>query len=310
MSTKASPSRTSEPPAALASARASRNEKPAPKAPALSAPPAVVFVTGTDEPQIAVTALTSGATDFVTKTVGEEFFDLLAGRLRQALDRVALERAKSAAETELRQANDRLELLVREVHHRVSNSLQMVSSFVSLQASQTEDPGARDALAATQNRIQAISKVHNRLYTRGDPSTIDLDEYLATLVVGLRESLERSETLVDIALHADPIETTPDQAVSVGIIINELVGNAAKYAFIGRDSGTVAIELRAHEDGGFVLLVSDDGHGIDDSAGPTGTGLGMRIVAAMSRSLGCRIERLPCDRGTSYRCRVTGGGAG
>lgn len=268
--------------------------------------PPVVFVTGTDEPQIAVTALTSGATDFVTKTVGEEFFDLLAGRLRQALDRVTLERAKSAAETELRQANDRLELLVREVHHRVSNSLQMVSSFVSLQASQTEDPVARDALAATQNRIQAISKVHRRLYTRGDPSTIDLDEYLSTLVDGLRESLERNETQVDIVLDTDPIETTPDQAVSIGIIINELVGNAAKYAFTGRDNGTVSIELRGHERGGFALLVSDDGHGIDESADPTGTGLGMRIVAAMSRSLGCRIERVPSDKGTCYRCHVAG----
>lgn len=268
--------------------------------------PPVVFVTGTDEPQVAVAALTSGAIDFVTKTVGEEFFDLLAGRLTQALARVALERAKTAAEAELRQANERLELLVREVHHRVANSLQMVSSFVSLQAGQTEDPAARDALAATQNRIQAISKVHHRLYTRDDLSTIDLEQYLSTLVTGLRDSLERSAADIDVTLDADPIETTPDRAVSIGIVINELVGNAAKYAFVGRDSGVVSIELRAYGDGGFELKVSDDGHGIDDTTGPTGTGLGMRIVAAMSRSLGCEIERIPSDTGTCYLCRVAG----
>ncbi len=266
--------------------------------------PPVVFVTGTDEPQVAVKALTSGATDFVTKTVGDEFFDLLAGRLTQALVRVALERAKTEAENELRQANERLELLVREVHHRVANSLQMVSSFVSLQTAQTEDPAAREALASTLNRIQAISKVHHRLYTRQDLSTIDLDEYLSTLVAGLSDSLTRGSTRVNIALDADPIEASPDQAVSLGIVVNELVGNAAKYAFVGLDHGTVTITLRGETDGGYSLTVSDDGHGFDASEGPKGTGLGMRIVAAVSRSLGCEIERIPTERGTCHRCRV------
>lgn len=266
--------------------------------------PPVVFVTGTDEPQVAVKALTSGATDFVTKTVGNEFFDLLAGRLTQALARVSLERAKAAAEAELREANERLELLVREVHHRVANSLQMVSSFVSLQTAQTEDPAARDALAATLNRIQAISKVHHRLYTRHDLSTIDLDEYLSTLVSGLTDSLERGAARIDIALDADPIEASPDHAVSLGIVVNELVGNAAKYAFVGLDHGTVTITLRSTVDGGYALTVCDDGHGFDPNDGPKGTGLGMRIVAAVSRSLGCEIERMPSDRGTCYRCMV------
>ncbi|MFW2348713.1 response regulator, partial [Qipengyuania sp.] len=125
--------------------------------------PAVVFVTGNDDTGIAVDAIHAGAADFVVKTVGESFFDMLAGRFRQAWTRSRLEREKRQAEAELREANERLELLLREVHHRVANSLQMVLSFVSMQANQTEDAGTREVLAATQNRIRAISKVHHKL---------------------------------------------------------------------------------------------------------------------------------------------------
>ena len=108
--------------------------------------PPVVFVTGNDDTQVAVEAIHAGASDFVVKTVGESFFDLLAGRFRQAFTRSRLEREKRAAEADLRAANERLEMLMREVHHRVSNSLQMVLSFVSMQAAQTADPAAREAL--------------------------------------------------------------------------------------------------------------------------------------------------------------------
>lgn len=270
---------------------------------ALSDSPPVVFVTGTDEPQVAVAALTSGATDCVIKTVGEDFFDLLAGRLTQALERVSLERAKAEAERELRAANERLEILVREVHHRVSNSLQMVLSFVSMQANQTEDPAALDALEATQSRIRAISQVHHRLYTRDDTATIDLDEYLGTLVAGLRQNVEDGDGRIRLTLQADPVEATPDEAVSIGIAVNELVNNAAKYAFAETGEGTISVVLRQHGSG-YSVTVQDDGKGFDENAGPKGTGLGMRIVAAVTRGMGCRLERLPGPRGTGYSIGV------
>jgi len=101
---------------------------------ALPGAPPVVFVTGTDDTRVAVAALKSGAADFVIKAVGEDFFDLLASAFTHALEKVALLKAKAEVEDELRQANARLAALVEEVHHRVANSLQLVSSFVSLQA--------------------------------------------------------------------------------------------------------------------------------------------------------------------------------
>ena len=270
--------------------------------------PAVVFVTGNDDTAVAVEAMQAGASDFVVKTVGESFFDLLAGRFRQAFTRNQLEREKRAAEAELRAANERLEMLVREVHHRVSNSLQMVLSFVSMQAGQTADPSAREALQATQNRIQAISKVHHRLYTRDDLTTIDLDDYLGTLVDELRASMEERDRPVTLDLRADPILVSPDEAVSIGVIVNELVSNAAKYAFADGMGGSITIEL-AGQEGGYTLSVVDDGTGFDAAAPAAGTGMGMRIVNAVTRSLDSQLETLAQPKGSAFRLAVKRGKA-
>lgn len=261
--------------------------------------PPVVFVTGNDDTQVAVEAMQAGASDFVVKTVGGSFFDLLDGRFRQALTRSRLEREKRQVEADLRTANERLEMLIREVHHRVSNSLQMVLSFVSMQANQTSDPATRDALETTQNRIQAISKVHHRLYTREDLTTIDLDDYLETLINDLRASIGKREGTVTLALRADPVEVSPDQAVSIGVIVNELVSNAAKYAFTGSSGGSIKIELSQQNDA-YTLSVIDDGVGFDHAAPAQGSGMGMRIVNGVSRSLDGKLELLPADHGTSY----------
>jgi two-component sensor histidine kinase len=262
--------------------------------------PPVVFVTGNDDTAVAVKALHTGALDFVVKTVGDSFFDMLDGRFRQALSRAELERDKRAAENDLRIANERLELLVREVHHRVSNSLQMVLSFVAMQAKQS-DPAVRSALDDIQNRIKAISKVHQRLYTRDDLTTIDLDAYLANLVEDLRSSLPGTAT---IELVAEPVSVSPDTGVSVGVIVNELVSNAAKYAFVASQKGKVLVYLKADDGGGFSITVEDDGDGIDAGRGPVGTGLGTRIVDAIARSLGSKVTTLDRERGTAIGITV------
>ncbi len=266
--------------------------------------PPVVFVTGDDNTQVAVEAMRAGASDFVVKTVGDSFFELLDGRFRQAFARFRLEREKREAEAELRRANERLELLVREVHHRVSNSLQMVLSFVSMQSNQTDEPAARDALESTQNRIKAISKVHHNLYTRDDLSTIDLDAYLQTLAGELRAGFADEGSGVNLEITTEQVEAPPDEAVAVGVVVNELVSNAFKYAFPSGRGGTVTIGLKKIEDG-YSVTVRDDGTGIDGSGTPKGSGLGMRIVNAVSASLGCEVEQVPSDVGTCRRLTVT-----
>ena len=271
---------------------------------ALEEHPPVVFVTGNDDTAVAVKALHAGALDFVVKTVGDTFFDILDGRFRQALSRAKLERDKRAAEAELRLANERLELLVREVHHRVSNSLQMVLSFVAMQAKQSDAPEVRAALDDIQNRIKAISKVHQRLYTRDDLTTIDLDAYLGNLVEDLRESLPEAVT---IELASEPVMVSPDTAVSVGVIVNELVSNAAKYAFDPGQSGQIMVRLESEPAGGFAVTVEDDGSGFDVGDAPVGTGLGSRIVDAIARSLGTKVQSMSTAGGTALRLSVNSG---
>jgi two-component sensor histidine kinase len=267
--------------------------------------PPVVFVTGNDDTAVAVEALQAGALDFVVKTVGESFFDTLDGRFRLALSRAGLERDKRRAEADLRIANERLELLVREVHHRVSNSLQIVLSFVAMQANQSGKGPVRDALEEIQNRIRAVSKVHQRLYTRDDLTTIDLDAYLSNLVDDLRESLSDLSDTVDLRLELEPVAVSPDIAVSVGVIVNELVSNAAKYAFDAGQSGTITVTLAAQGAKGFSVTVDDDGKGIVDGSAPVGTGLGTRIVAAIARSMGTEVKEVSGARGTAMRFVVT-----
>ena len=271
---------------------------------ALEEHPPVVFVTGNDDTAVAVKALHAGALDFVVKTVGDTFFDVLDGRFRQALSRDKLERDKRAAEAELRLANERLELLVREVHHRVSNSLQMVLSFVAMQAKQSVAPEVRAALDDIQNRIKAISKVHQRLYTRDDLTTIDLDAYLGNLVEDLRESIPEAVT---IELASEAVMVSPDTAVSVGVIVNELVSNAAKYAFDPGECGQITVRLESEPAGGFAVAVEDNGSGFDSKDAPVGTGLGTRIVDAIARSLGTKVQVMDKTGGTALRLSVKSG---
>lgn len=272
---------------------------------ALEDHPPVVFVTGNDDTSIAVDALHAGALDFVVKTVGDSFFDLLDGRFRQALTRADLEKAKRRAEVELRAANELLELQVREVHHRVSNSLQMVTSFVGMQASRSDNPAVRTALEDAQHRIAAISKVHQRLYTREDLTTIDLDAYLENLVFELQQGLPRPDQ-VRISVASEPIVVATDVAVSVGIIVNELVANAAKYAFGPEDDGHIEVGLRSLAAGGFAVRIADDGVGIASDTKPLGTGLGSRIVAAVAAGLDSKVETIPQARGSAFEFSVSG----
>ncbi|MEG3124332.1 sensor histidine kinase [Sphingomonas sp. GB1N7] len=251
--------------------------------------PPVVYVTGSEEGSIAIAALKAGASDYVIKTVGDDFFDLLASAFKQVLARSLLEQAKKAAEEELRATNARLEALLSEVNHRVANSLQMVSAMVGMQAGVLSDGEARDALADTQRRIAAIAQVHRRLYTSNDVESVDMREYLAALVGELSETWSTPDAPRTLSLAAEPIRLTTDRAVSLGVIVTELVSNACKYAYPAR-GGEVRVALTSEGEGRFVLAVEDDGIGMDLSAKPRGTGLGTKLIRAMAMSLQSIVE--------------------
>jgi two-component sensor histidine kinase len=271
---------------------------------ALPDPPPVVYVTGSDEGSIAVAALKAGAADYVVKAVGNDFFDLLGTAFDQVLARASLEGAKRDAEEKLRASNARLETLLREVNHRVANSLQLVSALVQMQSNNLTDEGAKLALQDTQRRIAAIGQVHRRLYTADDVESVDMRDYLGALVEELAQTWSSQDSPRALKLVADPIRLPTDRAVSLGVIVNELVSNACKYAYAPEASGEIRIELAREGENFFVLAVEDDGCGMQPDAAPHGTGIGTRVVRAMAQSLASAIEYDSAHRGVRATLRA------
>jgi len=139
--------------------------------------------------------------------------------------------------------------------------------------------------------------VHRRLYTSEDVKTVAIDQYLDALIEDLRSSTE-GDGFAQLSLAADPVETDPDRAVAIGVIVNELVINALKYAY-PRGKGPIRVGLRARDAAGnAVISVEDDGVGFAGSAPIGSTGLGQRIVKAMADKLGARISYGSLHRGT------------
>ena len=255
---------------------------------ALPDPPPVIFVTAAEEPRIAVTALKHGAFDYVVKDVQGTFLEFLATSIRQSQHQVRLQREREAALQELQESRDRLEklaaqqaLLLQEVNHRIANSLQLISSLIELQARKVADADAREALKRAAERVEAVTLVHRRLYTSNDVEFVAMDQYLEGLIDELRRAVTGEERQNRISLVAEPIRVETDKAVSIGLIVNELVTNALKYAYPDRD-GEIRVGFRRDADA-VRLVVEDDGVGYQAGAAPKGSGLGSVIVGAMAR---------------------------
>ena len=269
---------------------------------ALPNPPPVVYVTGAQEGRIAVAALRAGAADYVIKDVSEDFTALLRNALEAALHRRRLQRENDEAQDEVRLARDRAEAMLREVNHRVGNSLQLVSSFMSLQLRHLVDEGARNALKESQARIEAVAHVHRRLYTSGDISSVAMDEYLEGLIDELGKSVGPGDASPNITLQASPMRVSTDQAVSLGVVVTELVTNAVKYAYAPGQGGEIRVILATDPNGRALLTVEDDGPGMGDGA-IKGTGLGGKIISAMASGLRSAVEFDKAHKGV--RARLT-----
>ncbi|MBU2418788.1 MAG: response regulator [Alphaproteobacteria bacterium] len=268
---------------------------------ALETPPPVVYVTGAQEGRIAVAALRAGAADYVIKDVSEDFTALLRNALEDAVLRRRLQREHEAAQEQVRLARDRAEAMLREVNHRVGNSLQLVSSFMSLQLRHLADEGARAALRESQARIEAVAHVHRRLYTSGDMSSVAMDEYLEGLIAELGQSLAPGAGSPTLKLTARPLKVSTDQAVSIGVVVTELVTNAVKYAYAPGQTGEIRIILEPDAGNArAILTVEDDGPGLGD-AKPKGTGLGGKIISAMASGLRSAVEYDPAHPGVRAR---------
>jgi len=196
--------------------------------------------------------------------------------------------ARRSAERALRDSLAEKEVLLREIHHRVKNNLQVISSLLYLQSEQLHDPAAQAMFQESRNRISSMALVHEELYSSRDLSSVPVEPYLHRLVPRL---LSASSNGKDIAceLVADAVQLVVDQAIPFGLIVNELVTNALKHAFVGRERGELAVSVR-RSGGDIVLRVADDGVGLPEGFNPANTStLGMQLVVQLATQLRGRL---------------------
>jgi PAS domain S-box-containing protein len=167
------------------------------------------------------------------------------------------------AENKIKKSLKEKELLLREIHHRVKNNMQIISTLLTLQSAQINDQKLIQLYRESQDRIQAMALIHEKLYQSKDISQINLREYVESMVSDLLYSYERDSRIIEADLDVEDILMNIDTAVPCGLIINELVSNSLKYAFPD-DHGTVKIYLRRLNDEGYYLKVSDDGIGLPE----------------------------------------------
>ena len=261
--------------------------------------PPIVYVTGSMDARLAIEALKQGADDYVIKDASPEFFDLLIAALEQAFERWRLRNARVRDQQLIREARDRAEMLLKEVNHRVANSLGLVAAMVRMQAAAVSDPHARHALEETQSRISAVAGVHRHLYTSDNIGEVDIGAYLSHLVGELSASLAGNGALRMVKTDLLPVSLPTDKAVTLGVMVGELVTNAFKYAYSPDAGGEIRVKSRKLDDGRLSVCIEDDGVGWDGTGPAQGTGIGSKVLRAMARNLEAEISYKTLNPGTS-----------
>ena len=194
------------------------------------------------------------------------------------------------------------EALLMEIHHRVKNNLQVISSLANLQQSHyDQDASTRLALDTIKNRIRCIALVHEKLYRSHDLAHINFADYVRDLTGELIRSHRKAQDDITYDIDADDFSMEIDIAVPCGLIINELVSNSLKHAFVERTGGAIAVELHSDSRHQFDLTIRDNGIGIPKEIDPATTEtLGLQLVAMLARQIGALVH-VDADHGTAVR---------
>lgn len=190
------------------------------------------------------------------------------------------------------------ESLLKEVHHRVKNNLQLITSLLSLQAARSADPAVAEQFAESRNRVRSMALVHDNLYRAGSFARISMGPHLRTLCAHLRRAYVHRRRPVGLTVDADDVTLDLDRAVSCGLIVNELVSNALKHAFAQRREGRITVTLRRQNFDRCSLVVEDDGIGLPADWQSRGT-LGLQLVDDLTNQLRGHLD-VTSDQGTTF----------
>jgi PAS domain S-box-containing protein len=194
------------------------------------------------------------------------------------------------------------EVLLKEIHHRVKNNLQIITSLLSLQSGKVNLPEMQSVLRESQTRVKSMALVHEELYQSDNFSRVDFADYIQRLATNLFHTYQTGPVAISLVVDVQELFLTVDAAIPCGLVVNELVSNALKHAFPDSREGTVTIHLRS--DGpSYVLRVSDDGVGLPDDVDPATTeSLGLQLVDTLTRQLG---GTLAIRRGDGTQFEIT-----
>jgi two-component sensor histidine kinase len=217
--------------------------------------------------------------------------------------------------TELRRRDRELvtkDATIREIHHRVKNNLQIISSLLTLQLSQTKTPEVAEQLKTARSRISAVAMLHEVLYRSDSMECVDLGRFLGELRNRIKDTFGASAAHVALDVEAPPtIGLSHDQAGPLALIVNELATNSLKHAFIGRDGGHISIKaaVLTHKNNGHAhdlrVQVEDDGAGYENGPDATlGPGLGAKIADRLTAQLGGTLVRQSVSQGTRWELTI------
>jgi two-component sensor histidine kinase len=192
---------------------------------------------------------------------------------------------------EIELKNSQNELLLREIHHRVKNNLQILSSLLSLQADYLSDESALNAIKEGRNRVQSMAFIHQQLYSEENVTAVNMQIYLADLCGHLSDSFAGDKMAINISYDISVKLLDVETAIPLGLIVNELVTNSIKYAFIGRSDGHIVVRLWVNTHHQLCLFVSDDGEGIPASVNrDKSASFGSDLIEVLSKKLKGKIE--------------------
>ena len=213
--------------------------------------------------------------------------DLAVEKARLQRSQEEVLRSEEAIRTSLREK----ETLLKEIHHRVKNNLQVIASLLRLQSRYLKDAESRAIFEESQNRVHSISLVHEKLYRADNLARIDFNDYLVTLTKGLTDSWRGTDSPIHVEVDAEGVQLSVDTAIPCGLIVTELVTNALKHAFPNGSGGNIRVTALANREGWLKLTVADDGKGLPEKLDFRKSGsLGLELVNSLVRQLGAKLE--------------------
>jgi two-component sensor histidine kinase len=219
---------------------------------------------------------------------------------------VSVERQR--AEESIQASLQEKEVLLKEIHHRVKNNLQLITSLFSLQARTTQDSQALEVLRESQDRVRSMALLHERLYQSDRKTEIDFGEYVRILTVELFHSYGVHTDAVQLQSSLPRTLLAVDVALPCGLIVNELMVNCLKHAFPNDRAGVIQVEFHSTAPGGYQLTVADNGVGMPESVDPeTARSLGLRLVRALAKQLGANLDLIRKE-GTKWVLRFSTAG--